>query len=236
MISLSLSLALSSAPHKLPLCWSPDLPPSLAPAQWAVQYITVKAASLSGMPGVKALLGKGSNQGHWPISVQRRLTLSLIRGLLSCQEPAETGSLKHACVFLPSTFPNLCSPSYFMSYLFMSFPTFFLSPRSISGQCRACSEATAAHGRRRKRGREGSRCLWQCGGSNEGPYNGKTISKAWTHRPLARTHAQNSEGVMGWQRPGGQPHWQTHIFTTHYMVNNEERDPPPLLSTTYWAG
>lgn len=67
-----------------------------------MQYITVKAAFLSGVPGVKALLGKGSNQGHWPISVQRRLTLSLIRGLLSCQEPAETGSLK----------TRLCVPTF----------------------------------------------------------------------------------------------------------------------------
>lgn len=77
-----------------------------------MQYITVKAASLSGMPGVKALLGKGSNQGHWPISVQRRLTLSLIRGLLSCQEPAETGSLKHACVA-----PTFHLPKFVLSLL-----------------------------------------------------------------------------------------------------------------------
>lgn len=41
------------------------------------------------------------------------------------------------------------------------------------------------------------------------------------HTAHLRTHAQNREGVMGWQRPGASL-TDAHTFTTHYMVNNEE--------------
>lgn len=41
------------------------------------------------------------------------------------------------------------------------------------------------------------------------------------HTAHSRTHARNSEGVMGWQRPGASL-TDTHTSSTHYMVNNGE--------------
>lgn len=41
------------------------------------------------------------------------------------------------------------------------------------------------------------------------------------HTAHSRTHARNSEGVMGWQRPGASL-TDTHTPSTHYMVNNDE--------------
>lgn len=41
------------------------------------------------------------------------------------------------------------------------------------------------------------------------------------HTAHSRTHARNSEGVMGWQRPGASL-TDTHTSSTHYMVNNDE--------------
>lgn len=41
------------------------------------------------------------------------------------------------------------------------------------------------------------------------------------HTACMRTPAQNSEGVMGWQKPGARLN-DTHTFATHYFVNNEE--------------
>lgn len=154
--------------------------------------------------------GPGSHQGHWPISVQRAWS----EVCFPAQEPPKTGSLNTlVCSYLPpSQMCALALTSCLTSLcIFQPLSALLIPYRDSAGNAWSRQQCMAG---KKKRGREGGRCLWQCGGSNEGPHDGKTISKAWTHRPLARTHAQNSEGVMGWQRPGGQSHWQTHIHRT----------------------
>lgn len=90
LIMPSLYLSPSPLPHTdLFFSLSPDLPPSLFAAHWAVQYITVKAASVSGVPGVTVLLGRGRTR-----ATDQSLSKDdcLISGLFSRQELTETGS------------------------------------------------------------------------------------------------------------------------------------------------
>lgn len=119
------------------------------------------------------------------------------------------------CSYSPSFHVPKCAFSLLLDVLSLSvFSNLFLSPRSMSDQRRARLEPTTARGRRRERGREGSRCLWQCGGSNEGPYDGETISKAWTHSPLAHTRTKQ-RGSNGLAKARGQSHWHTHTHSLH---------------------
>lgn len=173
MPSLSLSVSLSSPLHRLSLSLSPDLPPSPDAAHWAVQYITVKAASLS----LEACQGWRVEPGPQT----NRLTLNLIRCLHPRHEPAETaGSDTFVCSHLPCTM-CLC--------VFQSFSSLLAPCRTSAGQAWSCLQCMPGE---EIEGREGGRCLWQCGGSNEGPYYGETISKAWTLSPLARAHTHRT--------------------------------------------
>lgn len=148
--SLSLCVPFLSPSRRLSLALIPDLPPSPAAAHWAVQYITIKAASLSlslgGAPEVVGPAAPGSNRGHGPISAQRCPALSVITGLFSRHETANTGSLKTLVCSPPSTFPNLCCLVSLCA--FQSRPP---PPRSMTDQRRARLEPAAAHSGRRKK-------------------------------------------------------------------------------------
>ena len=134
-------------------------------------------------------------------------------------------------MFLPSMFPNLCSASYLMSCLFMCFPIFFSLPapcRTSAGHAWSRLQRMAGGGKK-EGGRKADACD-SVGAVMRVPTMEKQSVRP-EHTAHSRTHAQNSEGVMGWQRPGASL-THTHKFTTHYMVNNEEGEPPPSLSTT----
>lgn len=204
LIMPSLSVSLPSPSCRLSPSFGRDLPASPAAARWAVQYITAKSClSRWGAWGERPA-GQRSNQGYRPISVQRL-------ALWTWSEVSVFRQETH--VRQPPMLPNLLSPCYLMAGLCV-FPNLF--PAS-SLQVRAAQGMLGAHDRRKKRGRDWGRCLWQCGGSNEGPYDGGTISKARVHSPLKHTYTQNSEGVMAWQRPGAS-RWHIHI---HHTLHGE---------------
>lgn len=86
----------------------------------------------------------------------------------------------------------------------------------MSEQRRACLEPTAARGRRRRKegGREADACD-SVGAVMRVPATEKQSVRP-EHTAHSRTHAQNSEGVMGWQRPGASL-TDTHTHIQHTL-------------------
>lgn len=102
------------------------------------------------------------------------------------------------------------------------FSNLFLSPRSMLDQAgHTWSRLQCIAGREKEGGREADACD-SVGAVMRVPMTEKQSVRP-EHTAHSRTHAQNREGVMGWQRPGASL-TDTHAFATHYMVNNEERN------------
>lgn len=160
---------------------SSSWPPCSSHTRGRAKHHCQNFLSRAGLPRTKVVQVRGQNR-----ATDRPLTP--IRGLLSSKEHIEASSLR---MLLPSTFPDFFPLLVLVLSLYVSQAS-PPSPHSISGQCRAHLQLTEQHSRSRIKRGEGSRCLWQCGGSNEGLYGRRKKSSGHEHTDDSHAHIRKT--------------------------------------------